>query len=103
MYYTCDKPDKFLPEVTEALTAFEDQSIAASSAVEARAAKLFAVGDPAMARDVLTSYSNRRALDALHLGEALLASIEARHRLLYGYRAPKNPQMSGPDDDRAAL
>ena len=103
MYYTCDKPDKFLPEVTEALTAFEDQSIAESGAIEARAAKLFAVGEPAMARDVLTSYSNRRALDALHLGEALLASIEARHRLLYGYRAPKNPQMSGPDDDRAAV
>ena len=103
MYYTCDKPDKFLPEVTEALTAFENQSIAEVVSVEARAAKLFAAGEQALARDVLTSYSNQRALDALHLGEALLASIEARHRLLYGYRAPRNPQMSGSDDDRGAL
>ena len=23
MYYTCDRPQRFLPEVTEALTAFE--------------------------------------------------------------------------------
>ena len=31
MYYTCDKPEKFLPEVTEALVAFENQSIARNS------------------------------------------------------------------------
>jgi dipeptidase len=27
MYFTCDHPDKFLPEVTEAITAFEDRLI----------------------------------------------------------------------------
>jgi hypothetical protein len=27
-------------------------------------------------------------MDALDLGDALLGSIEARHRFLYGYRAP---------------
>jgi dipeptidase len=95
MYYTCDKPEKFLPEVTEALTAFENQSIAQSRGIEAEATKLFDVGEPAMARQVLTNYSGQRALDALHLGDALLASIEARHRLLYGYRAPQEARMSG--------
>jgi dipeptidase len=103
MYYTCDKPAKFLPEVTEALTAFENQSIAATSAVERRATTLFAAGESGMARDTLTNYSNQRAMDALHLGEALLGSIEARHRLLYGYRAPNGEQMSGSDDEREAL
>jgi dipeptidase len=103
MYYTCDKPEKFLPEVTEALTAFENQSIAATSVVEREANTLFAAGEAGLARGALTHYSNQRAMDALRLGEALLGSIEARYRLLYGYRAPKGEQMSGSEDDREAL
>lgn len=96
MYYTCDKPAKFLPEVTEALDAFENQSIEQSRKVEATAAKLLEVHEPDMARDVLTRYSGQRALDGLELGKSLLASVEARHRLLYGYRAPSGPDMSKP-------
>jgi dipeptidase len=96
MYYTCDKPEKFLPEVTEALAAFEDQSIAKGAKVEARAAKLFDVDESDMATDTLTEYSAQRARDALSLGDALLGSIEARHRLLYGYRAPTGTEMSIP-------
>jgi dipeptidase len=95
MYYTCDRPDKFLPEVTEALVAFENQSIDQSRSVEAAAAKLFGVGEPAMAHDVLTRYSSQRALDAMNLGGSLLGSVEARYRLLYGYRAPSDATMSG--------
>ena len=34
MYFTCDRKDKFLPEVTEAITAFEDQLIADQAAIE---------------------------------------------------------------------
>jgi len=94
MYYTCDKPEKFLPEVSEALTAFEDQSMAQSKAIEATAAKLYSVGEEGMGTDVLTNYSSRRAADALALGDALLGSIEARHRLLYGYRPPGGTGMS---------
>ena len=88
MYYTCAKPDKFLPEVTEALTAFENQSMSQSAAITARAAALFDIGKDAMARDTLTEYSNGRAMDALRLGNALLGSIQARYRLLYGDPAP---------------
>lgn len=94
MYYTCDKPDKFLPEVTEALRAFEDQSIAQSRKIEATAAKLFDVNEADMARDVLTNYASQRALDGLNLGDSLLASVEARYRLLFGYRAPAGTTMS---------
>jgi len=94
MYYTCDKPEKFLPEVTEALTAFENQSIDQSRAIEATAAKLLDVNEPAMARDVLTDYSSQRALDGLSLGDSLLASVEKRYRLLYGFRAPTGASMS---------
>ncbi|MFN2329263.1 MAG: C69 family dipeptidase [Chromatocurvus sp.] len=84
MYYTCDAPARFLPEVTEALTAFENQSIEQSSAIEARALALFRADEPAMARAVIDDYSSARARAALALGDALLGSIEARHRLLEG-------------------
>jgi dipeptidase len=94
MYYTCDKPEKFLPEVAEALTAFENQSIGQSKMIEATAAKLYSIGEAQMGDEILTDYSNRRAADALDLGDALLGSIETRHRLLYGYRVPVNPDMS---------
>lgn len=96
MYYTCDKPDKFLPEVTEALAAFENQSIAESGVIETRARKLFAAHEPEMARAVLTDYSAQRSKDGLQLGAALLGSIEARHQLLYGFRAPQESRMSLP-------
>jgi Peptidase family C69 len=103
MYYTCDQPEKFLPEVTEALTAFEDQSIAQVAAIVHQADTLQAAGEPAMARETLTAYSNGRALAALGLGRSLLGSIEARHRLLFGYRAPKEAVMHQTDDQREAL
>jgi dipeptidase len=90
MYYTCDAPEQFLPEVTQALTAFEDESIRGSEPIEARALALFEIGQPDMARAVLDQYSSERARAALRLGEALLGSIEVRHRLLVGYRAPQD-------------
>ena len=96
MYYTCDQPAKFLPEVTEALTAFENQSIDQAAKVEARAARLFADRETTMAQDTLTAYSDQRATDALQLGHALLGSIEARHRLLYGPKPPLTDQVSLP-------
>jgi dipeptidase len=94
MYYTCDQPQKFLPEVTEALVAFENESIAGTTSVETAARTLFQAREPEMARSVLTDYSIERAKDAIQLGKALLSSIEVRHRLLYGYRAPKGSRMS---------
>lgn len=96
MYYTCDQPDKFLPEVTEALTAFENQSMSEAAHIEARALTLYGASELGMARDTLTEYSDRRASDALVLGRNLLGSIEARHRLLYGPRPPVTDQMSLP-------
>ena len=99
MYYTCDKPQKFLPEVTEALTAFENESIARIPDVETTARLLYQSHQAALARSVLTDYTTARAKDALTLSKALLGSIEVRHRLLYGYRAPKRASMSSVDED----
>jgi dipeptidase len=97
MYYTCDQPKKFLPEVTEALTAFENESIARLPDIEKTARSLYQDHQDDLARSVLTDYSTARATSALTLGKALLGSIEARHRLLYGYRAPQRASMSSVD------
>lgn len=90
MYYTCDAPERFLSEVTEALTAFENESLAHNQRIEARALALFEADRPEMARAVIDEYTSARALAALELGRDLLGSIEARHRLLVGYRAPED-------------
>jgi len=100
MYYTCDHPRKFLPEVTEALTAFENTSMSEQQSVSAMANTLFAAGDDELARQYLTDYSRQRGADALQLGNALLASIEARTRELYGLRTPRTGETSKLSYDR---
>lgn len=95
MYYTCDHPKRFLPEVREALTAFEDRLIAEQDAVAATSEALFAADKRELALKYLTDYSERAGQDALTLGHALLGSIEARTELLYGLRRPEGETMSG--------
>ena len=94
MYFTCDRPGKFLPEVTEALTAFENNLIAEQSALEATAERLYEAEEPELAAGVLTEYAHARAHEAIDLGAALLASIEARTRVLFGLRKPETDEMS---------
>ena len=94
MYFTCDRPQKFLPEVSEALTAFENRMIADQPDLEATALALYAAGHSRLAEQVVTRYTHTRAAEALELGAALLASIEARTRLLYGLRTPENDEIS---------
>ena len=94
MYYTCDHPDKFLPEVTEALTAFETRLIDEQVTVVATANTLFDQDRDELARQYLTDYSRERGLEGLRLGKAMLASIEARTEVLYGLRAPASDEMS---------
>ena len=95
MYYTCDHPKRFLPEVNEALTAFENRLIAEQDAVAETAALLLAAGKRDLALEYLTDYSERAGQDALKLGHALLGSIEARTELLFGLRRPEGDTMSG--------
>ena len=94
MYYTCDHPEKFLPEVTEALTAFENRLITEQESVAATAEVLFDNDQNELARKYLTDYSRERGLAGLRLGNALLASIEARTEVIFGLRAPESDEMS---------
>ena len=95
MYYTCDHPDRFLPEVNEALTAFENRMIGEQAALEETTETLFAAGKRELALEHLTRYSERAGQDALTLGHALLGSIEARTALIYGLRRPQGDAHSG--------
>jgi dipeptidase len=94
MYFACDRPARFLPEVSEALTAFENHMLEEQTDVEETALVLHRADKPDLARQVLTRYSHDRAMAALQLGSALLASIEARTRLIYGLREPETDEMS---------
>lgn len=94
MYFTCEHPAKFLPEVTEALTAFENRLIGEQKRVDAIATILIDAGERAMARDFVTDYLHGEAEEALELGTALLASIEARTEILFGLRRPEGGELS---------
>ena len=95
LYYTCDHPEKFYAEVNEALTAFENRLISEQEALVEIANTLFDEGKDDLAREYLTDYSWRTGQDALQLGNALLGSIEARTREIYGWRQPKGAEVSG--------
>jgi dipeptidase len=100
MYFTCDHPEKFLPEVNEALTAFEDRLIAEQQVVQDSARALFDAGRADLATGYLTDHSRNAGREALLLGNALLGSIEARTAVVFGYRAPKTEVMSALDYER---
>ena len=78
---------KFLPEVVEALTAFESGLIAEQETVEGIARELFQAGKPELARAALTYYSRTEALNGLRLVESLAQSLEARTKVLFGIRS----------------
>jgi len=94
MYFTCDHPEQFLPEVTEALTAFENRLMREQDVLVETATTLFDSGRDDLALEYLTQYSEQAALSALRLGRALLASIEARTREIYGLRVPQTDIVS---------
>jgi len=95
LYFACDHPQKFYPEVKEALTAFENRLIGEQQAVTETANLLYGAGRDDLATAYLTRYSREAGLEGLRLGNALLASIEARTRELYGLRAPQGDVVSG--------
>ena len=86
--------------VTEALTAFENRLIAEQETVAATANALFKARRDDLALIYLTNYSRQSGEEGLRLGNALLASIEARTRVIGGLRTPKTDEMSELSYDR---
>ncbi len=75
--------EKFLPEVTETLDAFETALIQQQPEIEKTALTLYQAGEIELARNYLTYFSNTEAMRSLRLAEALSDSIEARTKLLF--------------------
>jgi hypothetical protein len=94
MYYTCEHPQEFLPEVTEALESFEAKLQDEQGMVEATALSLLEGGEEELATRYLTFYANTKAMDGLRLGEALVAGIEARTKAIHGIRKPGPGQIN---------
>ena len=95
LYLVAEHHETFLGEVTTAWEAFESRLASDVPDVTASAGLLFAADRPDLARDLLTRYCAGEALRGLELGEAMLASIEARSRVLFGVR--DETSWRGPD------
>jgi hypothetical protein len=83
--------DKFLPEVTEVLEAFENKLIEQQPMVEKTARLLYEAGETELARNFLTYFSQTEAMNALRLAETLAGSLEARTKLLFGIHVSLPP------------
>lgn len=87
-YLVEEHRDDFLPEVRDALAAFEERQLAAQPAIERTAETLFEAGEDALARRYLTEQAHSAAAEGLRLLEALADGIEMRTRMRYGIRVP---------------
>mgnify|MGYP002623823678 FL=1 len=90
LYLVDEHRDKFLPEVTEALGAFEDRLLDEQAAVEQTARILLDAGQGELAREYLTRYSQTEAGNGLRLVEDLATGVEARSKVLFGVSAPED-------------
>jgi dipeptidase len=75
MYFTCDHPDVFLPEVNESLIGYERRAIEEQDTVHGTADALIQAGHLGYAKQYLTDYTARKADEALEMGEGLLAGL----------------------------
>ncbi|WP_239646966.1 C69 family dipeptidase [Nocardiopsis salina] len=88
MYYTCERPEAFLGEVTDAFEGFEAQMLQDIDEVEEQALEAFESGDRDQGRQALTGFSNEWAMEALDLGSYMVDDVEERTKDEWGIRMP---------------
>lgn len=86
LHLAAEHHELFLPEVTPVWEALERELAAQVERVRESAGILLDAGRGDLAADLLTRFGHTQALRALDLGEAIVASMEARSRLLFGIR-----------------
>ena len=86
LYLLGEHHETFMPEVTPVWEAFEAACAIEQGAVLETAETLLAAGKPDLAKKYLTDYCATQAQRSLDLGEALVNSMEARSRILFGIR-----------------
>ena len=92
LLYLMQQHPEFLEEVTPLWQAFERQRLSEVPSVLKSAGILFEKGEPELARDHLTYYTNTELRNALKLGETLAESLEAKTRLLHGISDDPTPK-----------
>ncbi|PXX98699.1 peptidase U34 [Halomonas sp. LBP4] len=95
LYHTCEHPSDFLRPVTGEIEAFKQGLIEERGGVEQHAAGLFDAGQDEQARGHLTDDVERRLLESLALGEALVRTVERATRARYGIRMPEGERPEG--------
>jgi hypothetical protein len=91
----CEHHELFLPEVTPVWTAFERECIEHLRIAVEQAAVLRRADRHDLATTLLTSCCEEMGGRSLRLGRAMLDSMEARSRLLFGIRT--EPGWTGPE------
>jgi dipeptidase len=86
LYLLAEHHETFLPEVTPVWEALERELAEGLSVTLESAATLISAGRSDLAKDLLTRFCTTEAIRSLDLGEAILNSIEARSRILFGLR-----------------
>jgi dipeptidase len=90
LYLLTEHHEQFLPEVTPVFEALEDELVANLPDIVQSGRILSDRGEQRLARQLLTRFSETQALRSLDLGEAMLTSMEARSRLLFGVREDRS-------------
>lgn len=91
-YLVEEHREEFLPEVRDALAAFEERQLAAQPGIERTAGILLQANEDSLARRYLTEQAHTAAADGLRLMEALAKSIEMRTRMRFGIRVPDDEE-----------
>lgn len=90
LYLITEHHEQFLPEVAPVFEALEHELASELPDIVQSARILADHGEPNLSRQLLTRFSETQALRSLDLGEALLNSMEARSRLVYGVREDRS-------------
>ncbi len=95
LYLLAEHHELFLPEVIPVWEALERRSATSLDLVRDSARLLLAAQRPDLAEELLTRYSRVESEQALDLAEAMVESMEARSRVLFGVR--ETPEWRGPE------
>ena len=95
LYLLAEHHEVFLPEVLPVWEAVERRCAAGLGTAIESARVLLDAGRADLAEDLLTRFSSTEMLYALNLAEAMVASMDARSRVLFGVRSSR--KWRGPE------
>jgi dipeptidase len=95
MYFTCERPEDFLHEVTGEIEAFEQGMLEERASLEEEAAALLDSGQEAEAAELITENVQLRLTESLELGMELTDRVEQETRENGGIRLPEGEDIEG--------